>query len=350
LYNGVSSAEIGLPKGATLAKAPERPKSQQKPIVFYGTSITQGGCASRPGMVHTAILGRRFERPVINLGFSGNGKMDKEMAALLAELDAAVFVIDCLPNLNAKDVAERTEPLVAAIRQKQPKTPILLVEDRTYSNAAVVPGLQERHKESRAALRKAYDKLTASGDKHLHYLRGDKLLGDDDESTVDGSHPTDLGFLRQADVFADAIAPLLPQPEKRGMLEGYTDQLSYVAGDSIRFHISSGAPKYRLEIARFGTERTVVWSKDDLEGKEHAIPPDASANGCKWPAALSLRVPAEWRSGYYTARLSAPGPDKPVQSELFFVVRSSRPGHDTRILLQLCTNTYNAYCNWGGYS
>ena len=130
--------EIGLPADAKLSKAEpykNEDSSLRKPIVFYGTSITQGGCASRPGMVHTAILQRRLDHPVVNLGFSGNGKMEPEVVELMAEIDASCFVIDCLPNMDAKEVAERTEPLVRKLREAQPKTPILLVEDRSYSDA-----------------------------------------------------------------------------------------------------------------------------------------------------------------------------------------------------------------------
>jgi lysophospholipase L1-like esterase len=209
LYNGVSSVEVGLPKGAALKKADPRPEAQQAPIVFYGTSITQGGCASRPGMVHTAILGRKFDRPVVNLGFSGNGTLDTDIAALLGELDAAVFVIDCLPNLNPAQVAERTEPFVKALRKSKPTTPILLVEDRTYANAPALPALAKRNADSRAVCKKAFDAIVAGGDKNLYYLTGDELIGDDGEGTVDGSHPTDLGFMRQADAFAGALKPLL---------------------------------------------------------------------------------------------------------------------------------------------
>lgn len=209
LYNGVSSVEIGLPKTAKLNKADPRPEGKRKPVVFYGTSITQGGCASRPGMVHTAILGRRFDVPVINLGFSGNGTLDKEMGELLAEIDAAIYVLDCLPNLQPKQVAERTEPFVKALRRARPETPIVMVEDRNYTNSAWNPALKERNDGNHAAFRKAYDALAAAGVKGLHYLPGDKLLGDDGEGTVDGSHPTDLGFLRQADAFAEALGPLL---------------------------------------------------------------------------------------------------------------------------------------------
>ena len=109
------------------------PVGNRKPLVFYGTSITQGGCASRPGMVHTAILGRWLDRPVINLGFSGNGTMDPEMADLMAELDPALYILDCLPNINAAQVAKRVVPFVRTLRKARPETPILLVEDLTGS-------------------------------------------------------------------------------------------------------------------------------------------------------------------------------------------------------------------------
>jgi hypothetical protein len=209
LYNGVSSVEIGLPDDSPLEKSPPRPVSQRKPLVFYGTSITHGASASRPGMVHTAILGRKLNRPVINLGFSGNGQLEKEVAELLAELDPAVFVIDCLPNVDAKAVTERTEPLVRILRTSRPETPILLVEDRTYANSFLIPAKRERNDTSRAAFKAAYERLQKAGVKNLHYLEGEYLLGADGEDTVDSSHPTDLGFMRQAEAFEKALRPIL---------------------------------------------------------------------------------------------------------------------------------------------
>ena len=208
LYNGVSSVELGIPAEATLSRKSPR---HRRPIVFWGTSITQGGCASRPGMVHTAILGRWLERPIINLGFSGNGKMEAEVAQLISEIDAAVYVIDCLPNLKAALVRQRTRPLVEIIRQRRPDTPILLVEDRTYGDAFLVPSRKQRNDSSRAALRAAYEAMRADGITDLYYLKGDGLLGTDGEDTVDGSHPTDLGFLRQANSFEAALRPILKQ-------------------------------------------------------------------------------------------------------------------------------------------
>jgi hypothetical protein len=209
LYNGVSSVEIGIGKDQKLSKAEPRPAGRDTPIVFYGTSITQGGCASRPGMVHTAILGRWLDRPVINLGFSGSGKMEPEMGDLFAELDPAVYVLDCLPNMNAEMVTERVEPFVQKLRKAHPKTPIVLVEDRSYANAFLLPGPRKHNDDSRAALKKAYDRLKAAGVEGVQYLSGDKLLGADGEDTVDSSHPTDLGFLRQAEAFQTVLGPLL---------------------------------------------------------------------------------------------------------------------------------------------
>lgn len=209
LYNGVTAVEIGVPKGSTLEPGGPRPASKAKPVVFYGTSITQGGCASRPGMVHTAILGRWIDRPVINLGFSGNGRMEKEVAELMTEIDAACYVIDCLPNINAKQVTELTATVVNTLKTRRPGVPIVLVEDRNYTDSVFVTGKAKRNRESQQALRTEFEKLTASGVKPLYYINGKQLLGDDGEGTVDSSHPTDLGFMRQAKAFHKVLKPIL---------------------------------------------------------------------------------------------------------------------------------------------
>lgn len=209
LYNIVESLEVGVPSNESIADAPDYPADLAKPIVFYGTSITHGASASRPGMVHTALLGRWFGRPVINLGFSGNGKMEPEVGRFLAELKPAVFVIDCCPNLFGQETAEWTGPLVAQLRAAHPTVPILLVEDRRYTDSWIQPQHAERNDGNHAALKKAFNDLIAAGDKNLFYLSGDQLLGDDNEGAVDSSHPTDLGFYRQAKEFEKVLRPLL---------------------------------------------------------------------------------------------------------------------------------------------
>lgn len=211
LYNGVESIDIGIDEGASIGPAAAR----VKPIVFYGTSITQGASASRPGMAHVAILGRRLDRPVVNLGFSGNGRMEPEVGRFIAGIDASVFVIDCLPNLDGRAVAERTIPLVRSIRERRPGVPIILVEDRTYADAPFSPSRSRRNTENREALRQAWQELVDSGMEHIHLVDGGTLLGDDGEATVDGSHPTDLGFARQADALEPIIRAAIEEEQAR---------------------------------------------------------------------------------------------------------------------------------------
>lgn len=198
LYNGVKSMEFGIPRTNRLFSPPPADPAGRKPIVFYGTSITQGGCASRPGMAATAIVGRRLNLPIINLGFSGSGRMEPEMAHLLSELNPALYVLDCLHNMTLPMITERVAPFVAILRKTHPDTPILLVEDSNFKH--ITPTGKG------AALRAIFEGLVKDGDKHLHFLSNEGMLGDDLEGTVDGLHPNDLGMMRQAEVFIKALA------------------------------------------------------------------------------------------------------------------------------------------------
>lgn len=204
LYNGVESVEIGVPDGAVFEPAPDR-YAGRKPIVFYGTSIVQGGCASRPGMAHSAILSRMFDWPFINLGFSGNAKSEPEVARLLAELDPSVYVLDSLPNLTVEETAERLGPFVETIRTAHPKTPIVLVENVTYADSPYKRERRTKVVAINALLKQQYDKMKAGGDSSVFYVSTGSLLGSDGEATVDGTHPTDLGFFRMA----EGMAPVL---------------------------------------------------------------------------------------------------------------------------------------------
>lgn len=209
LYNGVTSVALGVPEGSTCQRAGAWGPGERKPMLFYGTSILHGACASRPGMAHSEILGRRFHFPHYNFGFSGSGRMEPEMAELFAELDPSVYVLDCLPNMEAKEVTERVEPFVRTLRAAHPKTPIVLVEDRSYADAFLVTSKRERNTTSRVALQAAYQRLRKAGVRDLYYVPGADLLGQDGEGTVDSSHPNDLGFMRQADVLAKVLRPIL---------------------------------------------------------------------------------------------------------------------------------------------
>lgn len=141
-------------------------------------------------------------------------------------------------------------------------------------------------------------------------------------------------------------------------IDGYTHQLSYAPGEEIEFQISTSAAHYSLEIARLGATREVVFSQTELPGAAHPIPENASSHGCGWPTAFTLTVPETWQSGYYEGTLRATDSGgtyvyrnrRTAESTLFFIVRPAKPGANTPILLQLSTNTYNAYNNWGGFS
>jgi len=207
LYNGMEKMEIGVNEGASFEGLAPRPEKEA--ILFYGTSITHGASASRPGMCHPAILGRRFDRPVINLGFSGNGKMDASVGEFLARLSPAVFVIDCLPNMDARMVTERCVPLVKQLRASRADIPIVLVEDRRNTNSWIQPVRYAHHTANHAALKASYEQLKAEGVAGLFYIEGDALLGDDSDGATDGSHPNDLGFFRQANVMEPVIKEAL---------------------------------------------------------------------------------------------------------------------------------------------
>lgn len=198
LYVGIKRLEIGIPRDASISKL--KPLSLSTGVVFYGTSITQGGCASRPGMAATTITGRRLNVPVINLGFSGSGRMEIEMAELLAELNPGVYVLDCLWNMSPEMVSERMEPFILKLRESRSTTPILLVEDSNFENQPTLKG---------DIVRNIYAELKKRGDKNLYFLSNRNMLGQDRDATVDRVHLNDLGNFRQAEAFSRCLQKII---------------------------------------------------------------------------------------------------------------------------------------------
>ncbi len=141
-------------------------------------------------------------------------------------------------------------------------------------------------------------------------------------------------------------------------VEGYAKQVSYAPGEELTLHVSTSASEFAVEISRIGAERSTVWSKKDVSGQEYPVPEDASSHGCRWPVAVRLPIPADQQSGYYEVRFRVRDNGgkfvqrntRTAESSCFFVVRPAEPGKNTKILLQLSSNTYNAYNNWGGFS
>lgn len=207
LYNGLKEAALGVDAEAFLEPELPRDPGDQPPIVFYGTSITQGAFASRSGMSYPAILGRRLDWPTINLGFAGMGKMEPAMASLLAELPARAFVLDPVPNLSGPEIRERGVPFIETIRHAHPETPLVVMESVERTIAHHQPAWRVRLTDAQKAIREVYDRLVQRGDSTMHYLTADAILGLDGETTVDGTHPSDLGFVQMA----DALTPILRQ-------------------------------------------------------------------------------------------------------------------------------------------
>ncbi len=174
------------------------------PVVFYGTSITQGGCASRPGMAYTSIVGRRLDCQTVNLGFSGCGQAEIEMADLAGEIDAAAYVVDCLANVSPQDLP-RVEAFTRRLRQLHPDTPVVLMEMVYFTNFEFVDKTYRDIQAKNDYLRDLHKRLLAEGWRGLHYVPGADLLGHDGEGAVDGVHPTDLGMLRMAEIVAPVV-------------------------------------------------------------------------------------------------------------------------------------------------
>ena len=202
LYNSVKWMQISVPEESSFVPLPANTK---KPVVIYGTSIAQGGCASRPGMAWTNILSRHIEHPVINLAFSGNGRMETELVDLLAEVDASLFVIDCLPNMTSgyipsRGLKNRIVNTFKILRSKRPFTPILFTEHDGYSDGAINPVRKKSYTDANKALDEIIDSLKKSGAVNLYLLRKE-AIGQNIETMVDGSHPNDLGMVNYANAY-----------------------------------------------------------------------------------------------------------------------------------------------------
>lgn len=206
LYDGVMSLEIGVDEGAFIGHpAVDRP-SREKPVVMYGTSILQGGCANRPGMAHTNIIGRRLDREVINLGFSGNALLDIEIAELMASVaDPGLYVLDYVPNASAEAIDKVGEDFFRIIRNAHPDVPVIFIEDVIFPTTQFDNRLLEEVTTKNAAQKRLYDRLKKSGEKKIYYISAKGMIGDDGEATVDGIHFTDLGAMR----YVDHVLPVM---------------------------------------------------------------------------------------------------------------------------------------------
>lgn len=199
LYNNVTDLYIGLENGDECKSI--NPYKPIKQVVFYGSSITQGGCASRPGMSYQAIISRNIGCPVLNLGFSGSGKGERVMAEYISQLEMSVFVLDYDHNApNSEHLKNTHEPFFKIIRKSNPNLPVIMLcqHDRFMSEA----------EERRRIIFDTYTNAKNSGDNNVYFINGFDLFPNRD-CTVDGCHPTDYGFSFMAEKIGGVIEEIL---------------------------------------------------------------------------------------------------------------------------------------------
>lgn len=206
LYDGITNLEIGIDQEAFIDQPVLNLPVRVKPVVCYGTSILQGGCASRPGMAHTNILSRWLNHEFINLGFSGNGQLDYEIAETMTGFDASVFILDFMPNVNVEQIKEKTERFFKILRSKSPNTPVVFIENPIFPQSRFDAYMLNTIKEKNLTLRMVFNKLKESGETNIWLIESENMIGLDNEATVDGIHFTDIGFMRYAEYLMPVIS------------------------------------------------------------------------------------------------------------------------------------------------
>ena len=214
LYDGVTSVEIGIDENAEIKKPARKIIDRKNPVIFYGTSITQGASASRPGLTYAALIERKFNKEVINLGFSGNGRFEKEVSSHFMPADPALIILDCTPNSAADTIRKNLPELLDYIRSVNKTVPIMLVETiiRDYAHFKKddpdifgTPGYLNHQNSTLYDIYKEY----RTTDMNLHFINSKDLIGSDNEATIDGTHFNDLGNFRAYEKLSKEIIEIL---------------------------------------------------------------------------------------------------------------------------------------------
>lgn len=209
-YDEVLELAVGVEQGSYIRPLTIEWKGR---IVIYGSSITQGASASRPGMAYPAQLSRRLGYEVVNLGFSGSGRMEESVGRVVADAHADLFILDCAANPTPQQILDRTENFVKQIREKHTGVPILMIESVVREGGNFDQKIQKTVNDQNKNFRSVHAKLVKDGMQKLHLINGDDLLGHDHEGTVDGTHPNDLGFDRMLQVIEPKVRAILTNLE-----------------------------------------------------------------------------------------------------------------------------------------
>ena len=215
LYDGIEDFSVKVDSGAVITKGSPEVINANRRIVAYGTSILQGGCASRTGMAATNIIGRELNCEVVNLGFSGEGKQDTYVARAMATIPAVdVFLLDPVPNCTEMMCDTLTYNFVKTLRTLRPDVPIVMLEGPIYPYARYDSFFGKYLPKTNDAFRRNYERLKAENPDNLYYVTSEGLDGPEDDGTVDGIHLTDLGFLHYANKMIPILRPLLDAHSK----------------------------------------------------------------------------------------------------------------------------------------
>jgi len=192
LHDETTSLRIGVEEQATLIA---RPNPFKKKILVYGSSIVHGASASRPGLAYPARLSRETSYDFINFGMSGSAKMEKSVGDMIAAMPMDAFILDCVPNASPAQITERTKTFVETIRKKNPEKPIIAIQSIAHAKGNFNVRVNQYVAAQNENFKREISRLQVH-DKHLYLIEARDLIGEDDEGTVDGTHPNDLGFNR----------------------------------------------------------------------------------------------------------------------------------------------------------
>ena len=200
LYSGVKQLEIGIREGASLM--PGAKYKTDLPVVYYGSSITQGGCASRPGNSYPAVVSRMLDCDFVNLGFSGNARGEATMAQYIAHLPMSAFVFDYDHNAPGPEHLQNTHAkMFGIIREKNPALPVIMM---TRPDSF----LNSTGEQNRKIIMKTYTDAVEAGDRNVFFIDGRGFVRDGD-GTVDNCHPNDLGFRYMAETVGELLKKIL---------------------------------------------------------------------------------------------------------------------------------------------
>lgn len=206
LYDETTSLEIGLDPGASASALPD---PFGKRVLIYGSSILQGASASRAGLAYPARLSRETGLNYLNLGLSGNGKMEPAVADMIAEIPADAYILDCVPNSSPQMIKDRAEYLVTTIRKHHPKAPIIMVQSIVREHGFFDLKVGQYVADQNKAYQEAFLLLQKKGLQDLYFIPGADMLGKDHEGTGDGTHPNDIGFDRMLQVLKPRFTAIL---------------------------------------------------------------------------------------------------------------------------------------------